>query len=478
MGKTRRASCRLPICNVADNLYNVVVVVRPMFAFFTKLQLFPLIRKTSSSNSNSMFYDFLLFLPASVSFLYFVMLSRRVNKTNPQKILMWMMLFMSAYLFGDAIYILPGSQYSTNVIADMISAFTTPLIPYCGYLLLRSVLNGRPHQHIITTVFSLMVIYTAVLLVVASISGFDNLIDLQRTLSEENHTFYPLEGLGGMESLPIAFRNPVFMAYLLLTRPIYFALIVAGMIAALSYIVYVFIQRRVRLGQLYKFAFRGQSISSFYLVSCLFLIFIVCGVFRIVVGVDRMSDSPLISIIYSLIESFDIYVLGYVGLIVTEPRYNWKYISQQFSFEKAEHEDSMEGLSLKERKKQEQGVMPLPDDADRLLDGLKKLMEEDQLFLNPDLTIEDVAAELNTNRVYISRVVNQLMHTTFRDYVNQLRIRYSKQYMRKHPDYTQETVAVACGYQDAASFNRKFRQVTGLTPRGWMTKGTEEQEQQ
>ena len=109
----------------------------------------------------------------------------------------------------------------------------------------------------------------------------------------------------------------------------------------------------------------------------------------------------------------------------------------------------------------------LPEDADKMLRSLKKLMEDDQLFLNPNLTIEDIASELGTNRVYISRVVNQLMHETFRDYVNRLRIRYAKQYMRQNPAHNQEAVATSCGYQDAASFNRKFHQLTGMTPREW-----------
>ena len=109
----------------------------------------------------------------------------------------------------------------------------------------------------------------------------------------------------------------------------------------------------------------------------------------------------------------------------------------------------------------------LPEDADKMLRSLKKIMEDDLLFLNPNLTIEDIASELGTNRVYISRVVNQLMHETFRDYVNRLRIRYAKQYMRQNPAHNQEAVATSCGYQDAASFNRKFHQLTGMTPREW-----------
>lgn len=89
------------------------------------------------------------------------------------------------------------------------------------------------------------------------------------------------------------------------------------------------------------------------------------------------------------------------------------------------------------------------------------------LYLNPDLTIEDVAAEINSNRVYVSQIVNQLMQMSFREYVQKLRVLHAERYMTLHPFETQDKVAQVSGFADASSFNRKFRQMEGLTPKEW-----------
>lgn len=426
-----------------------------------------------------MFYDALLFFPAAVSVIFAILLSRRIQRTPAQTSLMWMFVFTAVYLFGDAAYMLPGTQMATCVAADMMAATTTPLIAFCGYLLLRGMLNGKPHGYVSIMVAVLMVVFTSILTMVAVLSGFDNLIDLQAALMREGHTFRCYEGLLGVNALPLGFRDRIFWAYVLLTRPVYFTLILTGVGMVFAYIVYTFRVRNVPRGQLYRFFFQGQPISAFYMLSVLFFIFGLCGIFCIGVGLDFLRSHPWVAGIYSLLLALDLYAIGYTGSVISAPRFTVNYLMQQYDFGDKAVTGPHEQIVKKERAKvqptpAQSGKEPLPGDSEHLLEALKKLMEEDQLFLNPDLTIEDVAAELNSNRVYISRIVNQLMHMTFRDYVNQLRIRYSKQYMRKHPDVTQEAVAIACGYQDAASFNRKFRAVTGVTPRAWFAKSSGE----
>lgn len=102
-----------------------------------------------------------------------------------------------------------------------------------------------------------------------------------------------------------------------------------------------------------------------------------------------------------------------------------------------------------------------------LVEQIEKMMQSDKLYLNPNLTIEDIAAELNTNRVYVSQAVNSILHQTFREYVNGLRIDYAKEFIREHPEATQDIIAKRCGFVDASAFNRKFTQVIGRSPREW-----------
>lgn len=66
---------------------------------------------------------------------------------------------------------------------------------------------------------------------------------------------------------------------------------------------------------------------------------------------------------------------------------------------------------------------------------LERLMDEEELYLRPDLTLTDLAQALGTNRTYVSNYLSQMLHQTFYDYINQLRIeRMSKPLLREHPE--------------------------------------------
>ena len=109
----------------------------------------------------------------------------------------------------------------------------------------------------------------------------------------------------------------------------------------------------------------------------------------------------------------------------------------------------------------------LLDRVDHLAQALRKYMEVDMAFLQPDITIEKVSARLGTNRFYISRLVNVEQSMSFRDYVNSLRIEHAKVFMSAHPEATQEQIAEECGFSSASYFNRKFKQITGRSPQDW-----------
>ena len=117
-----------------------------------------------------------------------------------------------------------------------------------------------------------------------------------------------------------------------------------------------------------------------------------------------------------------------------------------------------------EQKEQDQA----PTDQElQLFTDLTKVMDEEKLFIDSNLTLDSLAARLNTNRTYLSRVISIFCQTGFREYVNLCRIEYAMHYMREHPNDTQEIVAMRCGFRDAPSFSRKFKEYSGKTPRHW-----------
>ena len=96
---------------------------------------------------------------------------------------------------------------------------------------------------------------------------------------------------------------------------------------------------------------------------------------------------------------------------------------------------------------------------------LEQIVEEQQLYLNKNLTLQDLAQALNTNRTYVSNYIGQVIGLTFYDYINQLRIeRVSLPMMREHPEYKLEHVAKESGFASISTFRRAFVKFTGQTP--------------
>lgn len=96
---------------------------------------------------------------------------------------------------------------------------------------------------------------------------------------------------------------------------------------------------------------------------------------------------------------------------------------------------------------------------------LEQLVEEQQLYLQPNLTLQELARVLGSNRTYVSNYLSQMIGLTFYDYINQLRIERSAiPLMNEHPEYTFEYVARQSGFASMSTFRRAFAKHTGKTP--------------
>lgn len=96
---------------------------------------------------------------------------------------------------------------------------------------------------------------------------------------------------------------------------------------------------------------------------------------------------------------------------------------------------------------------------------LPVIIENEELYLNPTLSIKDLASRIGTNRTYLSNYFTHVQQTTFYDYINRLRIeKKSIPLMQEHPEYTLERIATESGFQSLSTFNRSFLKLKGIRP--------------
>lgn len=103
--------------------------------------------------------------------------------------------------------------------------------------------------------------------------------------------------------------------------------------------------------------------------------------------------------------------------------------------------------------------------------NLERLMNEEKVFLEPDLNLIDLAQRLGTNRTYLSLAVRQFSGESFSDYVNHARIKYAMELLLRGD--SPKNVEYSCGYISSSTFYRQFQRVTGSSPSVWLKKQKE-----
>lgn len=103
----------------------------------------------------------------------------------------------------------------------------------------------------------------------------------------------------------------------------------------------------------------------------------------------------------------------------------------------------------------------------QLIASLHKVLEEDKVFLRPDIHIDDVAKMLLTNRTYVTRLMRQEYGLTFIEYVNVARIQYSQKLLYS-TNMSLDDVAEKSGFQSTSNYCRTFKRYIGSSPLTWL----------
>lgn len=99
-------------------------------------------------------------------------------------------------------------------------------------------------------------------------------------------------------------------------------------------------------------------------------------------------------------------------------------------------------------------------------DKLEQYFANEKPFLNPELTINDVAHALDISAKYLSQVINESLQKNFYDFINSYRIEEAKKKLKNEED-TKKTVLEVLydsGFNSKSAFNTAFKKHTGYTP--------------
>lgn len=184
-------------------------------------------------------------------------------------------------------------------------------------------------------------------------------------------------------------------------------------------------------------------------VRLMTIVMILTGIFAIVSGIigrAYFAESGALLAIPSFVFSVMLFSIGFLG---------FKQIHSIRDFRK----DMMYKVIPKE------SCLSVQEKTrDKIKRDLIKLLTEQEFYRKTDLRITDVSSELNTNRSYISNIVNLDLGTTFSELINSYRVVYAKKLLQENSLYVLDFIAEESGFASVNSLLRAFKKETGLTP--------------
>ena len=108
--------------------------------------------------------------------------------------------------------------------------------------------------------------------------------------------------------------------------------------------------------------------------------------------------------------------------------------------------------------------------ASTLIEKIDDAMLNDNLFLQPDLSLVTLCEKVGTNRTYASKAIKDAKGCNFPDYVNQFRLEYAVKIMKNtaKDDIVIQNIALQCGFGSIQTFYRYFKLFYKETPTQWI----------
>lgn len=124
--------------------------------------------------------------------------------------------------------------------------------------------------------------------------------------------------------------------------------------------------------------------------------------------------------------------------------------------------NTSESIFFKEKEKYKNKEM----DAE-MLDLIRQkivIIEEKELYLNPDFNLEEAAKELKITKHLLSQYINEVLGKSFSNLIKEYRIEKAKKLLETEKNLTYESLGYDSGFTSKSTFFTAFKKITGLTP--------------
>ncbi|MBK8652613.1 MAG: helix-turn-helix transcriptional regulator [Haliscomenobacter sp.] len=165
--------------------------------------------------------------------------------------------------------------------------------------------------------------------------------------------------------------------------------------------------------------------------------------------------------------SRDSFLFGQPNVFWMSLTFSFAYRFSKDWFVRQQQVEKMEEKLPEPLNSKQQELQPLnKEEAGVLLQHLDDALQRSKPYLNPDLSLGELARLVGTTDKKLSTLLNQNMRTNFYDYLNSFRIAVFKKGVEegKLEHLSIVGLALQCGFKSKSSFYRAFKKATGMSP--------------
>jgi AraC-like DNA-binding protein len=436
------------------------------------------------------FLRLLLFLPATACFLGIALIFFVSRRTSTFWILATLSFILMLYFAADAIYVFPGRSTETVVYSHLVSIFSGPCVIPLFWLYFNQLYN---HKRFRPVHFLWIVVPFSLFFSCLSLTGVMG----QEQVAQFLQRLYT-EGPGVAQE----YKGQFEWDYFLWASLGYRIVVAVEFAAGFAYLVYFLIRERISIVSVWRYFRNGERTRVIELQLSTMILAAIYILSKVFFFKDIFDSYPWVGVAQSLLVTtwymaFMFYSLfgekKTVSFVESQHVMFYNYNDRikgpvvEIMMEELLEECDF-GMMVRLRKKLDEALninsfkpqssMETVKEKlrgpvagtwdDSLMARFHLLMVRDRLFLQPSLSLGEVASRLHTNKTYISKLVNNTYGVSFPDFLNALRIDYAQEYLLSHREARQEDVAKASGFLSASTFNNIFKKVTGVTPKMWL----------
>lgn len=400
----------------------------------------------------------IILMPCSICIVWCYLLFTRRGDAQIRYSLCLLAAIAGAYFLLDSYVITPTTDYRTAVVINLLYAFVAPSLFPVMIILIRR-MSGKTFSPTTTTL-----LFTPSLLIGST------LLIIYMTLGINVSASY-LEAFDHAGGHPSGWNDDIYLLRDFVCIYIYNTAIIIWAAVTTFFCVKYLADQSFKAKDVVDFFYHGKPINTFYIIcfSIINVIFLI--IIRGLLGRAYIETHLGVRWTMSILMTFSIFNGMFTGyrfdgaLIDIRHFRNSSIIDKELkAFRESQQRKNMAVA----------GIVRNEDALTRLRDLFVEYMDIDKPYLDPEMTLDDAASALSTNRTYLSSMLKNIMGVTFKTYINERRIQSVKETMTAHPGSNLREIAELTGFASDSQLIKKFSEIVGESPRSWLKKQHDE----